>query len=68
MLKRKSISGTEEDAEAHDFMNEVVMRFIDENAVEDPEEQYVADCASHTIVWDEWVDYVCRFYDTNFPV
>ncbi len=55
--EKKYFTGTEEEiyAEAHDFMNEVVMRFIDENAVEDPEEQYlVADCASHTIVWDEW--------------
>ena len=55
--EKKYFTGTEEEiyAEAHDFMNEVVMRFIDENAVEDPEEQYlVADCATHTIVWDEW--------------
>ena len=55
--EKKYFTGTEEEiyAEAHDFMNEVVMRFIDENAVEDSEEQYlVADCASHTIVWDEW--------------
>ena len=55
--EKKYFTGTEEEiyAEAHDFMNEVVMRFIDENAVENPEEQYlVADCASHTIVWDEW--------------
>lgn len=55
--EKKYFTGTEEEiyAEAHDFMNEVVMRFIDENAVEDPEEQYlVADCASHTIVWDGW--------------
>ena len=55
--EKKYFTGTEEEiyAEAHDFMNEVVMRFIDENAVEDPEEQYlVADCASHAIVWDEW--------------
>ena len=55
--ERKYFTGIEEEiyAEAHDFMNEVVMRFIDENAVEDPEEQYlVADCASHTIIWDEW--------------
>ena len=55
--EKKYFTGTEEEiyAEAHDFMNEVVMRFIDENAVEDPEEQYlIADCASHTIVWDEW--------------
>ena len=55
--EKKYFTGTEEEiyAEAHDFMNEVVMRFIDENALEDPEEQYlVVDCASHTIVWDEW--------------
>lgn len=55
--EKKYFTGTEEEiyAEAHDFMNEVVMRFIDENAVENPEEQYlVADCATHTIVWDEW--------------
>ena len=55
--EKKYFTGTEEEiyAEAHDFMSEVVMRFIDENAVEDPEEQcLVADCASHTIVWDEW--------------
>ena len=55
--ERKYFTGTEEEvyAEAHDFMDEVVLRFIDENAVEDPEEQYlVADCASHTIIWDEW--------------
>ena len=54
--EKKYFTGTEEEiyAEAHDFMNEVVMRFIDENDVENPEEQYlVADCASHTIVWDE---------------
>ena len=54
--EKKYFTGTEEEiyAEAHDFMNEVVMRFIDENAIEDLEEQYlVADCASHTIVWDE---------------
>ena len=55
--EKKYFTGTEEEiyAEAHDFMNEVVMRFIADEAVEDPEEQYlVADCASHTIVWDEW--------------
>lgn len=55
--EKKYFTGTEEEtyAEAHDFMNEVVMRFIGENAIEEPEEQYlVADCASHTIVWDEW--------------
>ena len=55
--EKKYFTGTEEEiyAEAHDFMNEVVMRFIDENAIDDPSEQYlIADCASHTIVWDEW--------------
>ena len=55
--EKKYFSGTEEEiyTEAHDFMNEVVMRFIDENAIEDPEEQYsIADCASHSIIWDEW--------------
>jgi hypothetical protein len=55
--EKKHFMGTEEEvyAEAHDFMNEVVMRFIDENAIEEPDEQYlVADCATHTIVWDEW--------------
>ena len=55
--EKKHFIGTEEEvyAEAHDFMNEVVMRFIDENAIEEPDEQYlVADCATHTIVWDEW--------------
>ena len=55
--KKKYFTGTEEEiyTEAHDFMNEVVMRFIDENAIEEPEEQYsVADCASHSIIWDEW--------------
>ena len=55
--EKKYFTGTEEEiyAEAHDFMSEVVMHFIDENAVEDPAEQYlVADCASHIIVWDEW--------------
>lgn len=54
--EKKYFTGTEEEiyAEAHDFMNEVVMHFIDENAIEDLEEQYlIADCASHTIVWDE---------------
>ena len=54
--EKKHFIGTEEEiyTEAHDFMNEVVMRFIDENAIEEPDEQYlVADCASHTIVWDE---------------
>ena len=54
--EKKYFTGTEEEiyAEAHDFMNEVVMRFIDENAIENLEEQYlIADCASHTIVWDE---------------
>ena len=55
--EKKHVTGTEEEiyAEAHDFMNEVVMRVIDENAVEDPEEQYlIADCVFHTIIWDEW--------------
>lgn len=55
--EKKYFTGTEEEiyTEAYDFMNEVVMRFIDENAIEDPEEQYrITDCASHTIVWDEW--------------
>lgn len=55
--EKKHFTGTEEEiyTEAHDFMNEVVMRFIDENAVEEPDEQYlVADCASHAIIWDEW--------------
>ena len=74
--EKKYFTGTEEEiyAEAHDFMNEVVMRFIDENAVEDPEEQYlVADCASHTIVWDEWdnkpvIAYAVFESDSNFPV
>ena len=54
--EKKYFTGTEEEiyAEAHDFMNEVVMRFIDENAIEDLEEQYlIADCASHTIIWNE---------------
>ena len=54
--EKKYFRGTEEEiyAEANDFMNEVVMRFIDENAIEDFEEQYlIADCASHTIIWDE---------------
>lgn len=54
--EKKYFTGTEEEiyAEANDFMNEVVMRFIDENAIEDFEEQYlIADCASHTIIWDE---------------
>lgn len=68
--ERKYFTGTEEEiyAEAHDFMNEVVMRFIDSEAVEDPEEQYlVADCASHTIVWDEWDGFVKLFavYEDN---
>lgn len=74
--EKKYFTGTEEEiyAEAHDFMNEVVMRFIDENAIDDPEEQYlVADCASHTIVWDEWdsepvIAYAVFENDTNFPV
>ena len=60
--EKKYFTGTEEEiyAEAHDFMNEVVMRFIDENAVENPEEQYlVADCASHTIVWDDSESITC---------
>ena len=55
--EKRYFTGTEEEiyAEAHDFMNEVVMRFINDNAVKEPDEQYlVADCASHTIVWDEW--------------
>lgn len=55
--EKKYFTGTEEEvyAEAHDFMNEVVMRFISDEDIEDPEEQYlIADCASHTIVWDEW--------------
>ena len=54
--EKKCFTGTEEEiyAEAHDFMNEVVMRFIDENAVEESDEQYlVADCAYHTIIWSE---------------
>ena len=54
--EKKYFTGTEEEiyAEAHDFMNEVVMRFIDENAIENLEEQYlIADCASHTIIWNE---------------
>lgn len=74
--EKKYFTGTEEEiyAEAHDFMNEIVMRFIDENAVEEPEEQYlVADCASHTIVWDEWdvapiIMFAVFENDTNFPV
>ena len=60
--EKKYFTGTEEEiyAEAHDFMNEVVMRFIDENDVENPEEQYlVADCASHTIVWDDAEPIAC---------
>lgn len=60
--EKKYFTGTEEEiyAEAHDFMNEVVMRFIDENDVENPEEQYlVADCASHTIVWDDSESITC---------
>ena len=60
--EKKYFTGTEEEiyAEAHDFMNEVVMRFIDENDVENPEEQYlVADCASHTIAWDDSEPITC---------
>lgn len=60
--EKKYFTGTEEEiyAEAHDFMNEVVMRFIDENDVENPEEQYlVADCASHTIIWDDSEPITC---------
>ena len=55
--EKKYFVGTEEEiyAEAHDFMNEVVMRFIDENAVEDPYEQYlIADCASVYYCLDKW--------------
>ena len=55
--EKKYVVGTEEEiyAEAHDFMNEVVMRFIEDEDIEDFEEQYlIADCAIHTIVWDEW--------------
>ena len=35
--EKKYFTGTEEEiyAEAHDFMNEVVMRFIDENDIYD---------------------------------
>ena len=74
--EKKHFIGTEEEvyAEAHDFMNEVVMRFIDENDIEDFGDQYrIADCASHTIVWDEWdVAPVIMFAvfenDSNFPV
>ena len=74
--EKKYFTGTEEEiyAEAHDFMNEVVMRFIDENAIEDLEEQYlIADCASHAIVWDEWdiapvIAYAVFESDSNFPV
>ena len=55
--EKKYFTGTEEEvyAEAHDFMNEVVMRFISDEDIEDPYEQdLVIDAASHTIVWDEW--------------
>ena len=55
--EKKYFTGTEEEvyAEAHDFMNEVVMRFISDEDIEDPEEQdLIIDAASHTIVWDEW--------------
>ena len=55
--EKKYFTGTEEEvyAEAHDFMNEVVMRFIFDEDIEDPYEQdLIIDAASHTIVWDEW--------------
>ena len=52
----KIFTGTEEEiyTEAHDFMNEVVMRFIEGRNITTLEDQYmIADYASHTIVWDE---------------
>ena len=55
--EKKYFTGTEEEvyAEAHDFMNEVVMRFISDEDIEDPYEQdLIIDAASHIIVWDEW--------------
>ena len=73
--EKKHFTGTEEEIyiEAHDFMNEVVMRFIENEAVEDLEEQYlIADCAFHTIIWDEWDTPVKLFAayedDTENPI
>ena len=54
--EKKYFTGTEEEiyAEAHDFMNEVVMRFISDEDIEDPNEQdLIIDATSHTIIWDE---------------
>ena len=53
----KYFIGTEDEVlmEAHDFMNEVALRFIDENAIEDPDDQdLIIESATHTIVWDDW--------------
>ncbi|MBO7211013.1 MAG: hypothetical protein J6V44_08375 [Methanobrevibacter sp.] len=53
----KYFIGTEDEvlAEAHDWMHSIALQFIDENDIEDPFEQdLIIDCASHTIVWDEW--------------
>ena len=55
-------TGTEDEiyAEAHDLTNELAMRFITDNDIEDPEEQYlVADSAGHTIIWDDSEPITC---------
>lgn len=69
--EKKCFTGTEEEihTEAHDFMNEVVMRFIDENDIDDPSEQYlIIDCASHTIIWEEDVTPIVMFvvYENDY--
>ena len=55
--EEKQFTGTEDEiyAEALDFMNEVVLHFIERHNVTNVDDQYyIADQASHTIVWSEY--------------
>ena len=71
----KYFIGTEDDvyAEAHDWMHEVALRCIQDNAIEDPDqEDLVIDDATHTIEWEDEnpkVMYaVYENYNTEDPV
>lgn len=66
----KTYLGTEEEIynEAHDWMNAVALRFIDDNNITDEAEQLkIIDEATHTITWDnDNVGFGYVIYDPEF--
>lgn len=47
-------------AEAHDWANEMALKFIDDNDIEDPDEQdRVIDVMSYTITWND--EFLCMY-------